>query len=161
MRNQWYGDGRDLIKWGVLVHLAEKWKLEAIIHVAYLRPNDPCPRIVGEEKPVALPQQVCDFFCRDIHDVKQLKSINKIRIEIFDEPFDGKDRNGYGDQIIKFIRRVRSGPVVVFLDPDTGIAEKNPKTQHVTPKDVKKIWKELDKDDWLILYQHALLVLLR
>ena len=27
MRHQWYADGRDLITWGVLFHLADSWNL--------------------------------------------------------------------------------------------------------------------------------------
>ncbi len=37
MRNQWYGDKRDLIKWGVLVHLVKDRKLKKILQVAYFK----------------------------------------------------------------------------------------------------------------------------
>ena len=39
MRDRWYADNRDLIKWGVLFRLAEKYEAERIIHVVYYRPS--------------------------------------------------------------------------------------------------------------------------
>jgi len=43
----------------------------------------------------------------------------------------------------------------VLLDPDTGLAPKTASRKHVTGDEVEKIWKELKRGDWLVLYQHA------
>ena len=40
MRDKYYTDKRDLIKWGVLLHLAEEYSLQRIIQVAYLRKTE-------------------------------------------------------------------------------------------------------------------------
>jgi hypothetical protein len=39
MRNQWYGDNRDLVKWGVLLELARRHRAKHILQVLYLRPT--------------------------------------------------------------------------------------------------------------------------
>ena len=41
----------------------------------------------------------------------------------------------------------------MFLDPDTGIAERNARPEHVTPEEVRQIWNTLKPSDWLVLYQ--------
>ncbi len=40
MRDKYYAHKRDLIKWGVLLHLAEEYSLQKIIQVAYLRETE-------------------------------------------------------------------------------------------------------------------------
>jgi len=39
MRNQWYSDNRDLVKWGVLLEVAGRHRAKHILQVLYLRPN--------------------------------------------------------------------------------------------------------------------------
>ena len=39
MQDKYYADSRDLLKWGVLIRLAEQYLLSRIIQVAYLRPS--------------------------------------------------------------------------------------------------------------------------
>ena len=39
MRDQWYGDKRDMVKWAALLHLAQRERLSAILQVALYRPN--------------------------------------------------------------------------------------------------------------------------
>ncbi len=34
MRNTWYADQRDVVKWGMLAHIAERHSLAAIVQVA-------------------------------------------------------------------------------------------------------------------------------
>jgi hypothetical protein len=35
MKDEWYGDKRDLVKWGVLLHLAATFKATRILQVPY------------------------------------------------------------------------------------------------------------------------------
>jgi len=66
VRDTWYADKRDLVKWGTLAHLAERHSLAAIVQVAYLRlgTRDPLKE-GGREIPTPLPQEVWAFF-RDV-----------------------------------------------------------------------------------------------
>jgi hypothetical protein len=42
MRPKWYGDNRDLVKWLVLINLAEMNTAKRILQIAYFRDNDFC-----------------------------------------------------------------------------------------------------------------------
>ena len=37
MQDTWYGDHRDVVKWGTLVHLARSEEIRTIVQVAFLR----------------------------------------------------------------------------------------------------------------------------
>ncbi len=38
MRDKFYGDNRDIVKWGVLPELSERYKCAEILQVLYYRP---------------------------------------------------------------------------------------------------------------------------
>jgi len=40
MRDKWYADNRDLVKWGVLLTLAERHAAKHILQVLYYRPTE-------------------------------------------------------------------------------------------------------------------------
>jgi len=43
MKDTWYGDRRDLVKWGTLVHLARSEQIMTVIQVAFLRKGERPP----------------------------------------------------------------------------------------------------------------------
>ena len=45
MRDQWYGDNRDLLKWSTLLHVALRERLSAILQLALHRPNAEWPTL--------------------------------------------------------------------------------------------------------------------
>jgi hypothetical protein len=153
MRHQWYGDGKDLIKWGTLVHLAQIHNLKRIIQIAYFRPDSPRPLLEGDDNSVPIPDQVYKHF-RNVNDISRLSGVSGIEIEIISDLYDPKQRAAYTHRVLDRINSVKGLPILAFLDPDTGIAERNAKPEHVTPKEVRNIWDALKPDDWLVLYQH-------
>ena len=61
MKDTWYADNRDLVKWGSLLRLAEMRQAEVILQVAYYRPNHwPTIDIAGST--YALPECVTAHF---------------------------------------------------------------------------------------------------
>lgn len=154
MRQQWYGDRHDLIKWGVLIHLALTRKLKQIVYVAYLRPDDPKPTIRLGRKPVSFPEHVWKHF-RHIHDIRRLARTTGLQIRLIDTPFEAKKRVAYTEAVVTAIRQDPERPRLVFLDPDTGISKRNANAKHVKPAEVQKIWSALCESDCLVLYQHA------
>ena len=40
MQDRWYGDNRDLVKWGTQLELAQKYRVKHILQVLYYRKND-------------------------------------------------------------------------------------------------------------------------
>src|SRR5207249_2943066 len=63
-------------------------------------------------------------------------------------------RQEYIKKIIEEIQRY-SDTLIVFLDPDTGIAPKSAKPEHATSADIQEIWEAVKPRDWLVMYQHA------
>ena len=53
MRDKWYGDNRDLVKWGVLLTLAERCAAKHILQVLYYRPTEWAQiEIDGDQVPI-------------------------------------------------------------------------------------------------------------
>jgi hypothetical protein len=50
MRDEWYGDKRDLIKWGVLLDLEQRYKAKQILQVLYYRPGEWKPMEIDGDK---------------------------------------------------------------------------------------------------------------
>jgi hypothetical protein len=101
MQNKYYADHRDLIKWSVLVRLAEQYGLSRIIQIAYLRPsNFGMIDIAGQL--IEVPPQVRKHF-RDIKNIEALKQ--DIPIDVFDLIFD--DRRAYNDALTQYLAEFR------------------------------------------------------
>jgi hypothetical protein len=148
LREQWYGDNRDLVKWGVLLHLAHMYSAIRIIQVAYLRPtNWGSLEIDGKEYPI--PDPVIEHF-RSVPSVTRLAV--GVSIHVVQAAFT--DRTAYMYEILNALAAAASEPSIVFLDPDTGLAPQTPDLKHVLDKELKDIWRGIKKDDVLVLYQH-------
>jgi hypothetical protein len=150
MQGLWYGDRRDLVKWGALIHLAKTKEIYWILQVAYLRHM----KLQTEETEVEISKEVWNHFY-DLRDIKRLGDAIGLEIIILDQNFDPAKRRDYIDKIISKVNEIKS-PKIVFLDPDTGIEPKKVKPEHVTEQDMKEIWeKTLSNGDILAVYQHA------
>jgi hypothetical protein len=149
MRDRWYGDNRDLVKWGVLLSVAKDHAVDRILQVAYLRASVwSLLTIDGQERP--LPEAVLRHF-RDIRNVKALSA--GIRIEVVDTPF--VDRHQYREVVLEAIAHRDLGEsCVVFLDPDTGLTPRTAGFQHVLDSELNEIWQHMIPGDVLVLYQH-------
>lgn len=153
MQDIWYGDRRDRVKWGAIVYLAKQHGIKDILQVAYYRETTPRKfNIDGEE--VDMPQEVWKHFS-NIKDIENLGEQVGIKVDVIDEKFDHSTRSEYIKNVIKKIQQYEDKPLIVFPDPDTGIALKNAGPQHATITDIAEIWKALKPGDWLIMYQHA------
>jgi len=73
---------------------------------------------------------------------------------VFPEPFTAHSRQEYQDAALAAAHAV-ARPTAIFLDPDTGLAEKPSSSKHVTSREVAAFWSALQVSDWLVLYQHA------
>jgi hypothetical protein len=154
MRNQWYGDHRDVVKWGVLLHLASEYQLDLLIQVAYLTPDSPVPIIDWERDNAQITSEVLQHF-RDIRHIKELAKLAGVQIEVFDHDFKTDSRDKYTEEVVKRIQALDGKPTALLLDPDTGISNNRNSSAHVTPEEVTAIWDALRPRDWLVLYQHA------
>ncbi len=88
MKDIWYADKRDLIKWGVLLRLASLFDAERILQVAYYRYSDwKQKQILINDRPFEIPQEVISHF-RDIRSVSNINSKQE-RCVVFLDPDTG------------------------------------------------------------------------
>ena len=148
MRDQWYSDKRDLVKWGVLLELARRYGAEHILQVLYYRPSSYGRlNIQGEE---------CDLPPAVIRHFRRINAVTSIqceaKVEVIEEVF--KNRKPYLDLVLGRMHLRPHGPGIVLLDPDTGLAPSHPGPKHVLDKELEAIWRELRQGDLLVFYQH-------
>ena len=148
MRDKWYGDARDVVKWGVLAELARRYGASHILQVLYYR-STTWPTLTIDGERVALAQSV----------LAQLRSCARVAgiqcgvtVELFDEPFERRDE--YHRRLIQRLATRTATPSVVLLDPDTGLAPRNPDLGHVLDSEARAVWDTLSPGDVLVMYQH-------
>lgn len=148
MKDQWYGDNRDLVKWGVLLHLARNHGASRIIQVAYWRPSAwPLLQIGGDE--YEIPDIVHAHF-RKLRAVTELSK--EPQIQVINTEFS--DRRAYTQHVSNEIANHAGECCLVFLDPDTGLEPRNPGREHVLESELGEIWRQMSPDSILVFYQH-------
>lgn len=148
MRDIWYADNRDLVKWAVILHLAKQYDIGQVLQIAYYRDSE-FGSITIDDTDHELPKEVLDHF-RNISNIKNINS--DISVTVFDSRFN--DRASYASNVSDFLKLHNSEPVVVFLDPDTGLEPNNPSLNHVLNSEVGEIWRAAKPGDILVFYQH-------
>jgi hypothetical protein len=150
MRDKWYSDKRDLVKWSVLLLIAKRHHSEKIFQIAYFR-HSHYGKFQVDEKEYEIPSEIFAHF-RDIRNITKLTSQSEI--VVFEDEFG--DRELYVDNVKKFIRENAVGKrCIVFLDPDTGLEPfGKPSHNHVLGKELKAIWQEIPPRWILAFYQH-------
>ena len=161
MRDWWYGDKRDLVKWGAALIIARKQSISRILYVALYRPDRSDYEISVNETMEPLPVEVLRHF-RDIDKIQQLAAEVNLKIDIYkntfqwDRAFHSRRafRVDYFDKVANKIKEY-SNPVIVFLDPDTGIAPATFGYKHVTRQEIRTTLRSMKSGDVLLSYQHA------
>ena len=152
MRDQWYGDNRDLVKWGTLIHLAQREQRSTILQLALYRSNDEWPTLRSSQGRIEIPDQVIRHF-RNLDDIQRLAGRPGIRIKVFKAQF--WDRSAYFDEARRVVESRKGDPLLVFLDPDTGIAPQIAGLEHVTTEELHSVFTAMKQGDVLVCYQHA------
>jgi hypothetical protein len=156
MQGLWYGDKRDRVKWGALVHLANTKGIRCIVQVAYFRHGTDL-KLQTEEGEVELPVQVWNHFSNLRH-IERLGEATGLKIIVLDQLFDPGNRFDYINMICLHLEEINKeikNRKIIFLDPDTGIEPENAKPEHVTKNDLREIWEKIGNGDLLAVYQHA------
>jgi hypothetical protein len=149
MQDRWYGDNRDLVKWGTLLELARIYRAKQILQVLYYRPNTWDPIEVGGSL-VRIPNEVIQHF-RNSMSICKMKT--SVPIKVLGKTI--ADRNQYLQYVIGEVQKRKTIKKIVFLDPDTGIEPQGPPgLQHVLEGELDAIWNSLSEQDVLVLYQH-------
>jgi hypothetical protein len=153
MRDKWYADNRDLLKWATLTHIAHTQNMQTIVQVPYWQPDNFRPHFDfrGEHLPVS--DEVWGFF-RNIHHITGLSPQTAVSIDVIAAQFYPNQRENYIAEVYAQIE-VSSRPLLLFLDPDTGLQPEKCSPKHTSVEEIEKFWSCLKPHEWLILYQHA------
>ena len=158
MRDCWYGDKRDIVKWAVLISLAHDCRIRTILWVVLYQSDQPQGNVlhIGDHaKPI--PPEVWAHF-RDIGQISRLGPPAGVKIKVLDRPWKSKakpKRDAYFKYVIKNIKDFHE-PVIVFLDPDTGLGRDGKRTaKHVCPIELREVFGSMKNRDSLVFYQHA------
>jgi hypothetical protein len=154
VKDKWYGDKRDLVKWGVLLTLAKMFSARRILQVAYYRPDLPEEflQLEIDGKEYTLPEEVKNHFL-NISNIRHM--LSETPIDVLADEFKNNDRDLYHQNVINNITN-GAHPCLVFLDPDTGLAPPSSKCklEYVSEDEIKAIWSKLNRGDILACYQH-------
>jgi hypothetical protein len=151
MKDIWYADKRDILKWSGLVHLCSKEKIGSILWVPYYRKQE-WPELIFDKANISPPEQVIKHF-RDIEDIARLAQSTGLVIEVIRREFSHDTRTSYHRDVCEKIRRINEQKIV-FLDPDVGLAPTMVKAEHVRRSDITEVWRLLNPRDFLVFYQH-------
>lgn len=166
MREQWYADKRDMVKWAALIYVAQSRKLERILQIAFLQPSDKPYQVQTTKGPVPFPLEVWHHF-RNLRDIQALGQRAGVTIEVFDEPFRPEGgstqsrrefRAQYFKKIAERLGALGNTKLLVFLDPDTGIEPTHCGSTHVSCQEIARVFRSMKRRDWLAFYQHARMV---
>lgn len=147
MRERWYGDERDILKWSEVVRVARRAGVQRIVYVPFLPSPQEDP--LGER----IVPEVWSHF-RSIKNLNRLGPKVSLRLDVVAAVFDSNQRQVYISAICGSLRQAKAGRLVL-LDPDTGIEPKEANETHVKLSEIKDIWASLRPGDWLAIYQHA------
>jgi hypothetical protein len=153
MRDKWYADNRDLLKWATLAHIARAQRLQTIVQVPYWRPEEFRPHFCFRGKNLPVSDEVWGFF-RNIHHITQLSPKIAVSINIVAAHFNPNRRETYIAEVHTKIKESKR-PLLLFLDPDNGLQPNKCSPKHTSVEEINKFWYYLKPQEWLVLYQHA------
>lgn len=157
MREKWYGDERDLVKWATLLHLAREQNVKRVVQVTCLVPDG----YKGTKEPHAI---LVEEFGADFADVvwrhfRNLEGVvelgRRVDVEVIvlpdTYPSEANKRDDYFRSVAEEWLSRPHDPTIVFLDPDTGLGKER---THVSPHHLQMIKAEMKAGDVLVFYQH-------
>lgn len=149
MRDKWFSDKRDLIKWSVLLILARRIRADRVIQIAFINPSEyGSIEIDGEQHQI--PLEVLSHF-RDIRNVTGL--CQHPRISVFDIVLH--ERDSYLRAALSYVASFSDERCVVFLDPDTGLEPNGGgDSKHVLNHEARAFWDALPQGSMFVFYQH-------
>ena len=171
MRDRWYGDNHDLVKWGILLKLANLYHASKIVQVAYYRPETIKIDSIAEEEAKELgadpgwsciyqmPDAVTNHFSRSLMEITRLSS-SSVQIQVVNSVWsaEGRASCAYVQKVKAELEKLPiDSPCIIFLDPDTGLEPPNgkPELEHVLESELEQIWeKAVRVNDVLVFYQH-------
>jgi hypothetical protein len=153
MRNEFYGDRKDVWKWSVVLTVAGKQK--PIVYVPMLTANDGnLFGVVENAHPdvVAFFEAERKLFQSSPRNVGRIVNLLPGRIRIIGRDFRNACRSKHFQDVASELGR-HSEPVVLLVDPDNGLACTKPGKQHIADSELRLLWESLSTGSTLLLFQ--------
>jgi hypothetical protein len=147
----WYADHLDLIKWGILLRLADSFCAKRVLQLAFNPRTKEFDRLDIDGENRDIPPEVIAHF-RNLQKIGGLST--RVRVTVFDLAFNKKPRHSYLNMARAFVSAFSEERCIVFLDPDTGLALKKPTRRHVLDKEARGIWEAMKPGHVFAFYQH-------
>lgn len=167
MKNQYFGDIRDLFKYDLIFQIMKNIDfINHFIFIPMLTENDGGrdgnknnKKDYNTAKAGTKNRELKNFLLKCIMEEKKnvleiinYFTLNDIEIDIYDENgyFNNKNRNNY----FRNIGQKLSPNSLIFIDPDNGLEVKNSTEKHLLYCEVKDIYDKMENKSILMLYQH-------
>ena len=164
MKNQYFGDIRDLFKYDLIYQIIKKIdSINHFIFIPMLTENDGGRD--GNKKDYNIAKagtnnkELMNFLSicikekkKNILELLNYFKLNEIYIYIYDENgyFNNKNRSNY----FRKIGQKLHPNSLIFIDPDNGLEVKNSTEKHILYCEVKDIYDKMENKSILMLYQH-------
>jgi len=155
MQDFWYADHKDLMKWGVLLGVAEFFNAARILQLAFNPRDMEFGRLVIDGQEHDIPREIIAHF-RNMHRIGGVSG--KVRVTVFDPPFQIGKRESHLQAACAFLAAFSQERCIVFLDPDTGLARApgaRRTLKYVLGSEARAIWDAMKAEDVFAFYQHG------
>ncbi|HEX73565.1 MAG TPA: hypothetical protein G4N93_00210 [Dehalococcoidia bacterium] len=165
MKNQYFGDNKDLFKYDLILRVIEETRsLTHFTFIPMLTENNGKGHGEDDDRKKAKAgtnnTELVKFLdeCRRTgkRDIKQLKSFLKKRIPKM-RIYYGKDNYFSHEQREKYFEQIADELLpksLVFVDPDTGLQIKSSSKEHILYSEVKTLYEHMDKHSILMIFQY-------
>lgn len=163
MKNQYFGDNRDLFKYDLIYQIIQAGLVNHFTFIPMLTKNDDSKQGGKRNRDKAkagtknsdLVDFLNEFEDKGKRDIKQLKSFfekKRVKMTIYkkDEYFSYVWRKEYFEQIEN---KLLSNSLI-FVDPDIGLEVKRTRDKHIRYCEVESLYERMDKSSILMIYQH-------
>jgi len=165
MKNQYFGDNRDLFKFDLAQTLTEKsqQQLNQIYYIPMLTPNTTKPdgrqtdrcRAKAGHKNVKLVEYLDNCIStgrRNIKEIKQYYHEENVKISIYqeDEYFTHAGRPAYFSQINQSLLNNS----LILLDPDNGMEVKSSDEKHILYTEIEMLYNHMNENSVLMIFQY-------
>ncbi len=86
MRDWFYGDKREIVKWGTILAIAQRHSIWRVLQVAMYRPDREDHQLAFDCYSVSLPKVVVSHF-RDLDHIQQLAEAGNLKIDVHKDTF--------------------------------------------------------------------------
>ena len=162
MKNQYFGDVRDLFKYDLISRIIQETNsINRFLFIPMLTENDNRgdgnkidynkAKAGTQNKDLMTYLKNCvNMGRRNITEIKRYFESKEIKVYIYNELFIHRNRESYFDEIRKelFLHSL------IFVDPDNGLEIKQSNERHLLYHEANDLYNCMDKDSILMIYQH-------